>query len=289
MSQPENSLADAVNGQALDYHTKARLEDSSAPTRRPAPDTPLGRVQTVLAFLLPLVAVTIYFLYGQPTWALAGLGGFVVLGQLLPSWRRAMGLSRVVLLFCLLTFLINNFGIAYPYTNIFVLTGLLGFFALTGMEWSGLFFNAGQTARYWRTALLLGLGVAALILAAYFAKPDLLGANPTPKDWPVDVIIVMALGYAIFSALMEETIFRSMMLAFARKHMSMNAAILAQAVVFAAMHYRMGFPTKATGAALAFVWGLSAGWLVRKSDSVYPAYAMHFVLVLILFLVMAFA
>ncbi len=285
MPEPEQFLTDAVNGQALDY--RARNEQRAKTLRARTSASP-NQLLNVLAFLLPLAAAVGYFVYGQPLWSLLGLGVFTALGLLLPRWRRAMGFSRVVMLFCLLTFLINNFGIAYPYTNIFVLTGLLGVFALTGMEWKGLFFTAGRTAQYTRTASLLGLGIAALILAGYFSKTDLLGANPTPQTWPADVIIVMALGYAIFSALMEETIFRSLMIAFARQHMSMSTAIVAQAFVFAAMHYRMGFPTKAAGAGLAFVWALSAGWLVRKSDSVYPAYAMHFVLVLILFLVMAF-
>lgn len=286
MPEPEQSLTDAVNGHAADY--RARHEDLHR-TMPPHGSKSSNQIVQGLAFVLPLAAVAVYFFYGQPLWALIGLGVFTLSGNLLPSVRSALGFSRAVLLFGLLTYLINKFGIAYPYTNIFVLTGLLGVFALTGMEWKSLFFNAGETKRYSRTAMLLGLGVAALILAVFFAQPDLLGPNPTPKEWPADVIIVMALGYAIFSALMEETIFRSVMLAFARQHMSMNAAVVAQAAVFAAMHYRMGFPTKAAGAGLAFVWGLSAGWLVRKTDSVYPAYAMHFVLVLILFLVMAFA
>lgn len=286
MPEPEQFLTDATNGQALDYRVRHEQLVKAFPPRGSASSS---SVVNGLAFLLPLAATAVYFVYGEPLWALVGLGVFTLLGNLLPSLRPVLGFSRVVLLFGLLTYLINKFGIAYPYTNILVLTGLLGVFALTGMEWKSLFFNAGETKRYSRTAMLLGLGVAALILVVFFAQPDLLGANPTPKEWPADVIVVMALGYAIFSALMEETIFRSVMLAFARQHMSLNAAVVAQAAVFAAMHYRMGFPTKATGAALAFAWGLSAGWLVRKTDSVYPAYAMHFVLVLILFLVMAFA
>ncbi len=286
MPEPEQSLTDAMNGHAVDYRARHEQLLKTAP---PHGGKSSNQVVNGLAFVLPLVAMAVYFFYGQPLWALVGLGVFTLLGNLVPSLRAALGFSRTVLLFGLFTYLINNFGIAYPYTNILVLTGLLGVFAMTGMEWKALFFNAGETKRYSRTAMLLALAVAALILAVFFAQPDLLGANPTPKEWPADVIIVMAIGYAIFSALMEETIFRSVMLAFARQHMSMNAAIVAQAAVFAAMHYRMGFPTQAAGAGLAFVWGLSAGWLVRKSDSVYPAYAMHFVLVLILFLVMAFA
>ena len=285
MPEPEQSLTDAVNGHALDYRARPEQLFKVSP---PHGGKSSNQIVNSLAFVLPLAAVAIYFFYGQPLWALIGLGVFTLLGNFFSSVRHALGFSRVVLLFGLFTYLINKFGIAYPYTNILVLTGLLGVFALTGMEWQALFFNAGETKRYSRTALLLAVAIAALILAVFYVVPNVLGANPTPKEWPADVIVVMALGYAIFSALMEETIFRSVMLAFARQHMSMNAAVVAQAAVFAAMHYRMGFPTQAAGAVLAFVWGLAAGWLVRKSDSVYPAYAMHFVLVLILFLAMAF-
>ncbi|MDZ7344217.1 MAG: CPBP family intramembrane metalloprotease, partial [candidate division KSB1 bacterium] len=115
-----------------------------------------------------------------------------------------------------------------------------------------------------------------------------LGANPVPAAWPMDVLMVVGLGYATFSALMEETIFRSLIVAFSRTHLSAPAAMVAQSLLFGAMHYRAGFPSKAGGAILSLIWGLLAGWLVLKADSIYPAYLMHFVIVLLLFVGLIF-
>jgi membrane protease YdiL (CAAX protease family) len=139
--------------------------------------------------------------------------------------------------------------------------------------------------------MFLGLALAVLILALFELQPGndaVFGKNPVPAEWPLDVLIVVGIGYAIFSALMEETIFRSLIVAFSRSHLSPPAAMVAQGVLFGAMHYRVGFPSNAGGAALSLIWGLLAGWLVIKADSIYPAYVMHFVVVLVLFLGLIF-
>jgi membrane protease YdiL (CAAX protease family) len=247
-----------------------------------------GLAQHVLALGGPLLAVAVYFIAGQPLWALALLAVLSLAGALSPAWRQTMTFPRAVFAFLTLTFLINTLGIAYPYSNIFVLTGLLGLFSVSGMEWKSLYFGPGQTAKWSKTALWLALGLVALILAVHFWQPALLGNNPTPKDWPADVIVMMAIGYATFSALMEETIFRGMLVAYGRACFRIEAAVAAQALIFAMMHYRVGFPMNAIGAVLALIWGLGAGGLVTRAQSIYPAFLMHFVLVLILFLVLAF-
>jgi membrane protease YdiL (CAAX protease family) len=202
-----------------------------------------------------------------------------------------MGLARVVFIFCLLTFVINELGIAYPYSNIFILTGLIGLFFLSGESWKGLYFGPGQTRHWTRRAFLIGLGFAAVVLILFALLPNnlqRLGVNPVPAGWPVDVLIVVGLGYALFSALMEETIFRSVMLAFSRSPLTPPLAVIAQGLVFGAMHYRVGFPSNIGGAVLSFIWGIVAGWLVIKSESIYPAYVMHFVIILTLFIGLVF-
>jgi len=236
----------------------------------------------------PAAAVLAYFVLGQPLWATVGLGILALFGFIFPSWRAAMGLSRVVFIFCLLTFIINELGIAYPYSNIFVLTGLLGLFFLSGESWKGLYFGPGQTRQWTRRAFLIGLGFATGVLMLFAFLPEQLGANPVPAGWPIDVLIVVAIGYAAFSALMEEAIFRSVMIAFSRSHLTPSVAVMAQGLVFGAMHYRVGFPSNAGGALLSLIWGLLAGWLVLKADSIYPAFVMHFVVVLTLFVGLIF-
>jgi membrane protease YdiL (CAAX protease family) len=234
----------------------------------------------------PAVAVVAYFIDGQPLGATIALGLFVLIGFLIPSWREVMGLPGVVFAFCLLMLVINALGIAYPYSNIFVLTGLIGLFFLSGKSWKGLYFGPGQTRQWTGRALLAGLTFAALVLAIFAWVPTnvlALGGNPVPADWPPDVLIMVAIGYAAFSALMEETIFRSVIMAFSRSHLSAPVAVVAQSLLFGAMHYRVGFPSNGGGALLATIWGLLAGWIVVKAESIYPAYIMHFVVVLTLF------
>jgi membrane protease YdiL (CAAX protease family) len=248
-------------------------------------------MKNLVAVAGPMLAVAAYFVFAQPLWAIAGLGILTLIGLVLPSWRAATGLARVVFVFCLLTFIINELGIAYPYSNIFVLTGLSGLFFLSGESWKGLYFGPDQTRQWTKRAFVLGLGFAAAVLTLFALLPrnlQALGANPVPANWPLDVLIVVAIGYAAFSALMEETIFRSVMMAFSRSHLSPLLAVIAQAAVFGAMHYRVGFPSNAGGAILSLIWGLSAGQLVLKSESIYPAYVMHFVVVLTLFIGLIF-
>jgi len=273
----------------------------------------------LLALAGPAVAVTAYFIFGQPLWATIGLGALTLAGVMVPSWRAAMGLARVVFIFCLSTFIADviaeyehlyrtnaiaesfnllsflvhhrRVGATYPYSNIFVLTGLLALFFLSGESWKGLCFGPGQTRQWTRRAFVIGLLFAAVVLALFALLPknlQSLGVNPVPIDWPVDVLIVVGIGYALFSTLMEETIFRSVMLAFSRSHLTLPVAVVAQGVVFGAMHYRVGFPSNAGGAVLAFIWGLLAGWLVLKAESIYPAFVMHFVVVLTLFVGLIF-
>jgi membrane protease YdiL (CAAX protease family) len=248
-------------------------------------------MKNIIAVGGPMAAVAAYFVLGQPLWATIGLGVLVLLGIVLPGWRAALGLARVMFAFCLLLFIINELGIAYPYSNIFVLTGLIALFFLSGESWKGLYFGPGQTRDWMSRALWLGLAFAALVLALFAWLPNnsrVLGANPVPVDWPLDVLIVMAIGYAAFSALMEETIFRSVIIAFSRSQLSAPVAVVAQGMLFGAMHYRAGFPSNFGGAALAFIWGLLAGWIVMKAESIYPAYVMHFVIVLALFVGLIF-
>ncbi|MGH7491374.1 MAG: CPBP family intramembrane glutamic endopeptidase [bacterium] len=270
-------------------HVTYQVDETPVQDLSRTPSHPTALVHRVVALGCPLVAVACYFVAGRPLWAMAILAVLSLAGYLSPAWRQTMAFPRAVFAFLTLTFVINTLGIAYPYSNIFVLTGLLGLFSLSGMEWKSLYFGSGKTAKWTKTALLVALGLIGLILSVHFWQPTLLGNNPTPKDWPPDVILMMAIGYATFSALMEETIFRGVLIAYGRACFRMEIAVVAQALIFAMMHYRVGFPMHATGAALALFWGFGAGWLVTRAESIYPAFLMHFVLVLILFLVLAFA
>jgi len=289
MSNPLFRADDNVNGTFADptHGDREVLIDL-----KPAPGyTLISKLspQSLFLSIAAMAALVAFFLLDQRLTATAGLGVLSLLGML-PAWRAHARLPQTLFAFCAFSLAIQNqyFSVAYPFSNIFVLTGMLGLFFLSGRPWKELHFAPGQTRKWMRPALVLGLLLAALILAIYFQRPELLGKNPTPRQWPVDVLLIVALGYATFSALMEETIFRGVLLAAAQQHLPTGLAIAAQAFVFATAHYHAGFPSQTAGAGLAFVWGAAAGWVTVKAGSIYPAYMLHFVLVLALFLLLAF-
>lgn len=290
MPNPEHNAVENVNGTLAEIPRDDREVLIEVKAALPVTGVSETSARSFLICVVSLAAVFAFFVLEQRLWATLGLGVMALLGYVLPSWRNTTALTQVLFAYCGLSYAINNeyFAVAYPYSNIFILTGLLGLFFLSGKQWSQLYFAPGKTKNWTRPAALIGIALSALILAVYFWRPELVGKNPTPRQWPLDVVIVVAVGYATFSTLMEETIFRSMILSFARAQLKPGLAVIAQAVVFAAMHYHFGFPSQALGSLLAFLWGLAAGLIVVKSESIYPAYVLHFVLVLALFIVLAF-
>lgn len=290
MSNPEHGAVENVNGTLAEISRDDR--EVLVQVRPVLPMTGVSEMSGKSFFILAvsLAAVFVFFVLEQRLWATLGLGLAALVGYVLPSWRSATPVAQVLFAYCGLSYAINNeyFAVAYPYSNIFILTGLLGLFFLSGKQWLQLYFAPGKTKNWARPAAIVGIALSALILAVYFWRPELIGKNPTPRQLPLDVLIVIAVGYATFSTLMEETIFRSMILSFARTQLQPGLAVVAQAFVFAAMHYHFGFPTQAIGSLLAFLWGLAAGLIVVKAESIYPAYVLHFVLVLALFIVLAF-
>ncbi|MDZ7268272.1 MAG: CPBP family intramembrane metalloprotease [candidate division KSB1 bacterium] len=276
------TLADTTHG---DREVLIHLQPALVPATISRPSS-----KSLFMLLAGIAATAAFFLLGARLTATALLGVLSVLG-LFPEWRQHGRWPLTLFCFCALSLAIQNqyLSVGYPFSNIFILTGLLCLFFVSGRPWQELHLAPGTARKWSRPALLCGLLLAALILAIYFQRPEWVGKNPTPRQWPVDVLFVVALGYATFSMLMEETIFRGVLLAAAQPHVPPGLAIVAQASVFAAAHYAAGFPTQAVGALLTFGWGAAAGWITLKAGSIYPAYILHFVLVLVLFLVLAFA
>lgn len=288
MPSSEHSAVENVNGTFATVSGEDRevlVEIKPVLSRTPA----AASAKDLSVLVASLCAVVVFFVFEQRLWATIGLGTVALLGYALRPWRSATHTAQILFAYCGLSYAINNeyFAVAYPFSNIFVLAGLLGLFFLSGRQWAQLYFAPGKTGNWIRPAFILGIALSALILAVYFWRPELVGKNPTPRQLPFDVLIVVALGYATFSALMEETIFRSLILSFTRAHLQPALAVFVQAFVFATLHYQFGFPSQATGSLLAFLWGLAAGLIVVKAGSIYPAYLLHFVMVLAMFVVLA--
>lgn len=83
-------------------------------------------------------------------------------------------------------------------------------------------------------------------------------------------------GFALVNAFAEEVAFRGIVLGgltHALSHQTM--AILLQASMFAALHYKMGFPNGIAGYIMTFVFACGQGYLTIHSKGLLPAYITH--------------
>jgi uncharacterized protein len=107
------------------------------------------------------------------------------------------------------------------------------------------------------TAGIVLLTSAVLVLFNMVAQPDL--ANLREQLPAGNVLLVGAL-FVVLNASMEEAIFRGILLDALESQVPAWLALLAQAVVFGAAHYR-GFPEGMVGVVLAAIYGLILGAL----------------------------
>lgn len=124
-------------------------------------------------------------------------------------------------------------------------------------------------------ALLVGTRVATWIYgvitqALGFEPPELVNSSLT------DLFGSDALGLAlavlmviVVGPVVEEIVFRGVLLEAFESHSSATVAVIAQALLFSLYHFTpwMVVPT--------FVLGLAAGWIARQRESLWPAIALH--------------
>lgn len=130
------------------------------------------------------------------------------------------------------------------------------------------------------TALLMILftllAAAGLFLWERLAGPDLaVHLNHIPA-MPVWLLPLAGLGFAVFNALLEELLFRGLIMqaldaAFGPRYVS----VLIQAWLFGAMHFVRGFPNGWSGLVLAGIYGLMLGELRRRSSGMLAPWLTH--------------
>jgi membrane protease YdiL (CAAX protease family) len=134
--------------------------------------------------------------------------------------------------------------------------------------------------------VLVGLGLG-LIVKAYALRQIFLPAQPSQAWLPP--LLVGSLLFSAYVAFMEETLHRGYMMgALLRLPVGFGLANLGQAVVFTAIHvlvYHAERPSVGN-MGLWLLLGLVFGWLTRRSQSLWPAFACHATVDLIAFFVL---
>ncbi len=124
------------------------------------------------------------------------------------------------------------------------------------------------------TAAIVVLSGSALLLYDAVYRPDL-GELKTqlPLAFPLHAAVLGAL-FAACNALLEEVVFRGVLLDALTSAVGPKSAVLVQAVVFGAAHAR-GYPPGALGMALAGVYGLMLGLLRQRSGGLAAPWVAH--------------
>lgn len=236
-----------------------------------------------LILLISTASGITFFIITEGLLALAGLFALTLLTRFRENYKEMGKFIEMLFIFCLISTVINELGIPYPYSLIIVLTVLVVLIFYEGPEWGRLFFGFGKTAKYFKRTLAFAFITSIIFAGTIFLYQNSI-ENPVPISWPIDVLILLGIGFALYLAIMEEMIFRSFLLQRAESAVGFDVAIVAQGIFFALMYYRSGVPGDVVGAILGMLFGLGLGYLVKKTESIYPAILVHFIVTFVIFI-----
>jgi membrane protease YdiL (CAAX protease family) len=118
--------------------------------------------------------------------------------------------------------------------------------------------------------------IIALMLWVHFLSPNLGRYSNMVPNYPLGLIALYAVANAAFNAMLEETIWRGVMLEALDSAFGPGVcALLIQSVSFAAAHYRAGFPNGIVGSAMVFVFGMMLGVIRRRSRGIVGCWLAH--------------
>ena len=236
----------------------------------------------ILTLLTAFVSGIGYFVLGKALWVMIGLFLLTVIFRFNSKTQYFGKFVEILLIFCLISFLINELGIYYPYSLIIVLTSLVVAIFVEGPEWSKLYFIPGKSNNNFKLSAILSLVVVLIFgLWIYFKISDI--QNPVPLRWPLDSLIILGIGFAFYLSVIEEIIFRSFIFERAKSVAGTNWAIPVQGTFFGLMYYRSGVPNGLAGVILGGLFGMGLGYLVKKTGSIYLAMLVHFIVTFVIF------
>lgn len=180
----------------------------------------------------------------------------------------------------------SELTLGYPESLILILTGMIVVIFYEGPEWGKLYFGPGEMRNYTKTALSLAIGLSVLFTVwIYVDRHNLI--NPVPAGWPLDALAVVGIGFAVYVAIIEEIMFRSILLERAVAAGGATLGVLSQGVFYGLMLYVLPAPGGVAGLILGTIYGIVLGFLVKKSDSIYLAIFVHFAVSLVVFIELA--
>ena len=124
------------------------------------------------------------------------------------------------------------------------------------------------------TLLVIVISSAALVLFEALERPDVSHLRARlPPAGPGTLVLVGAL-FAVVNALLEEAIFRGLLLDALRSSYSAGVAVAIQAIAFGVFH-ASGYPSGAIGVVLAALYGLMQGGLRVYADGLALCWVAH--------------
>ncbi len=131
------------------------------------------------------------------------------------------------------------------------------------------------------------LSATALYLWSRMANPDLTVHLAHIPSLPVWLLPLAGLAFACGNAALEELAFRGIVMqAFESALSRAWVAVVCQAALFGAMHYRQGFPNEGWGLVMTFVYGVMLGALRRQSRGMLAPWLAHVSADIVIFLIL---
>jgi membrane protease YdiL (CAAX protease family) len=126
------------------------------------------------------------------------------------------------------------------------------------------------------TGAVIVIASSALLVYDALCQPDLSQLRrQVPLTLPLPAVVVGAF-FSAFNALLEEVIFRGILLDALSASIGATWAVIVQAVAFGVGHAH-GYPPGPIGMALAAVYGVMLGWLRQRSGGLAAPWVAHFV------------
>jgi hypothetical protein len=124
------------------------------------------------------------------------------------------------------------------------------------------------------TLLFLVVSCIALVIYERWFQPDLKDLRGRMPGWMLDNVWLGGIVFAGVNALLEEALFRGILLDALESQIGTSAAIGAQAFVFGMLH-RQGYPPGFVGIIMATIFGLMLGWLRVRSKGLAAPLIVH--------------
>lgn len=124
------------------------------------------------------------------------------------------------------------------------------------------------------SVLTVAVTALALFLWSVWADPDGGPYLESLRDRPVVLALAGILAFSLVNSLCEETVYRGLLQHALTLHLGVVAAVAVQALAFGVLH-SSGFPSGASGIALATIYGALLGVLRHRSGGLLAPYVVH--------------